>query len=334
MKPFVNFAASVVAVVMAMFAFAPWTFAQPPLPGGPALPPPPPLPTSPVATFRHLLSLPDTERANALAARPQRQREFLQTRLAAYEALPSEVREERLRATDLYWHLQQLIRRAPSERATLLAAAPADLQPILRLRLSFWDRLPLEDRTVLLENESTLRYLAQMRTSSPPPLPTNAPSADSTTAAVAAAPAVPLRVQAELARLSQFAATDLDRIQENWHRFFEGSAPRREQALQDMPAQERRDMEQVLERFRRLNPAQRRACVDSFARLATMAPAERSEFLRQAERWGALPATERQAWRQIVNKLPLFPPLPPGANEPPLPVAPAPRRVATNGATP
>ncbi|MGE3312930.1 MAG: DUF3106 domain-containing protein [Limisphaerales bacterium] len=308
---------------------------QPPIPGARLLPPPPPLPTSPVAAFRHWLSLPPAERDQALETRPPRQREFLRTRLAAYEAMDPRVRDERLRATDLYWHLQQLIRRAPSERTALLDAAPADLQPVLRMRLVFWDQVSPADRAVLLENEGTLRYLAQLKTSVPPPLPPTRPSPGP--ASVAAAPSVPLRVQAELSKLSQLAPDDLDRIQENWRRFFEGSAPRRERALQEMSAQERSDMERVLVRFRRLNPEQRRSCVESFTRLATMAPAERSQFLRLAERWSSLPSSERDAWRQIVDKLPLFPPLPgpAPASEPPLPQTNVPRRVTTAGtATP
>lgn len=316
------------ATLVLSVANAAW--AQPPIPGGHALPPPPPLPASPVTTFRQLLALPTAERATALATRPPRQRESLRTRLAAYEAMPAETREERLRATDLYWHLQQLIRRAPAERATLLASASPDLQPVLHLRLAFWDQLSADDRTALLEHEGTLRYLAQTRTTVPPPLP----SATHTPTALAAGPAVPLRAQAALSRLQAFTDTDRDRMQDNWRRFFEGSAPSRQRTLQELPAQERHEMELVLERFRRLSPEQRRACVGSFTRLATMSPAERAEFLRNAERWGSLTATERQAWREIVHKLPLFPPLPNAATEPPLPTARPRLRVATNGTPP
>ncbi len=301
---------------------------QPPLPATQALPPPPPLPTSPVYTFRHLLALPPRERTQALASRTQRQREFLEGHLAAYEAMPSALRDERLRATDLYWHLQQLIRRAPSERTTLLASVPRDLQPVLNLRLAFWDQLPAEDRSVLLENESTLRYLAQMKASVLPPLPTH----DNPRASVAAAPPIPLRVQANLDRLNQLPSTDLERIQLNWGQFFEGPTPRRERALLEMSNHERREMEQVLDRFQRLTPEQRRTCVGSFTRLAGMDPAERSDFLRHAARWSALDPAERHAWRQIVNKLPLLPPLPNQATEPPLPTSPTVRRVANHGA--
>ena len=307
--------------------------AQPGLPGGANPPPPPPLPTSPIATFRHLLSLPETERQKTLAARPLPQRTSLEARLDAYKAMPPVLREERLDATDLFWHLQQLVRRPASERSILLAGAPAHLQPVLRSRLAFWDQLPSADRDALLEHESTLRYLAQTRSIITPPLPVPpTPGSDTTpTAAISAAPAIPLRIQAEIARLNAFAPEDLDRIRENWRRFFEISSPRREQVLLEMTGQERNEMQRVLERFRQLTPEQRRTSVGSFARLASMAPAERAEFLRNAERWSALPPSERQAWRQIIDKLPVFPPLPNAASEPPLPTQPASsRRLATN----
>ena len=318
--------------------------AQPPLPGNAALPPPPPLPISPVATFRHLLSLPPAARVDALAHRPESQRALLASRLAAYEALPPEIREERLRATDLYWHLHQLVRRAPQERAGLLDAAPADLRPVLSLRLAHWDRLSAEDRTALLENEGTLRYLAQTRPVVPPPLPSPGDSAPPTPqpplptpspVSLSAAPAVPLRAQAELSRLGRLRTADLARVQQHWHQFFDGASPRRNQALQELSAQERQEMQQVLDRFRRLTPDQRRTSVGSFSRLASMNPAERSEFLRNAERWTTLPPEERKAWRQIVNKLPVFPPLPTAVSEPPLPQSPpSPSRLATNSSAP
>jgi len=311
--------------------------AQPGLPGGAILPPPPPLPTSPIATFRHLLSLPESERQTALASRPLPQRTSLEARLAAYQSMPPALREERLDATDLFWHLQQLVRRPASERDTLLASAPAHLQPILHSRLTFWDQLSSADRDALLEHEGTLRYLAQTRSVIAPPLPVPpTPGTDSTSStAISAAPAIPLRIQAEIARLNAVAPEDLDRIRENWRRFFEFSSPRREQVLLEMSARERSEMQRVLERFRRLTPEQRRTSVGSFARLASMAPAERTEFLRNAERWSALPPAERQAWRQIVDKLPVFPPLPNTASEPPLPSQPAStRRLATNTTNP
>lgn len=337
------------ALVLAAGLLAATVQAQPTLPGttSPTPPPAPPLPASPVATFRHLLALPPAERSAALASRPAHQRDLLATRLADYENLPPHIREDRLRATDLYWHLQQLVRRAPSERGDLLRAAPDELRPVLAVRLAYWDQLPSADRADLLEHEGTLRYMARTRSSRQPPLPPATPTVPAQPGtppptpptpepvAVTAGPAVPLRVQAELARLNQRAGADLHRLQQQWQRFFEGASPRRDRALEEMSASERQEMQAVLERFRRLTPEQRRTSVTSFSRLASMSPAERSEFLRNAERWTALPQEEREAWRQIVNKLPVFPPLPTQLPEPPLPQPPLPsRRVANHPPVP
>src|SRR5262245_45329177 len=102
--------------------------------GETTFPPAPPLPTSPVAVFRQLLDLKPAERLEALSRRPERQRESLRLRLMEYDTLPPGLREERLRATDLYWHIQQLLPRAASERTDLLAAAPAELRAVLTER--------------------------------------------------------------------------------------------------------------------------------------------------------------------------------------------------------
>jgi hypothetical protein len=95
-----------------------------------------------VATFRLLLSQSLAERAAALARRSEAQRTALLARLTEYEALPPEVREERLWATDLFWHVQQLLPRAPAERGELIAAAPVELRGVLAERLALWDPPP------------------------------------------------------------------------------------------------------------------------------------------------------------------------------------------------
>ena len=291
-------------------------------PGG--APPVPPLPASPVATFRQLLALPPTDRDAALAARPEAQRQTLRTRLAEYDSLSPERREERLQATDLYWHLQQLIRRAPAERVALLAAAPDDLRPILVERLAVWDRLPDSDRRVLVEHEQSIRYFARWHEiPQPPPLP--GPS-------LAPAPAVSLRLQGELSRLQELTPDQRQRAVENWHQFFDSPGPRAERALRTMSASERMEMQEVLRKFRALPPGQRQTCIDSFARLANLPPADRAEFLRRAERWEALPASERAAWRRLVTLLPPLPPVPEIESRPtpPIPTPPPRKTLLTN----
>lgn len=288
---------------------------------GAAQPPLPPLGPSPVERFRQLLAQEPAGREAWLALRPAPQQEVLRARLAEYEAMPAELREERLRATDLYWHLQQLIRRPAVERAPLIAAARPDLQDILRERLALWDALPESDREVLVQHERAIRYFARVRTVRLPPLPGRGFSA---------APPLPARVQMDLTHLQHLTPEERARVQERWTAFFEAPARRTESALRGMKPEERQEMETVLRRFRTLPPTQQQACIASFARFAGLDAAARIEFLRHAERWEALPAEERRAWRDLVGKLPPLPPLPPSRFQPP-PLPPGTSDTSANG---
>ncbi|MCC6231765.1 MAG: DUF3106 domain-containing protein [Verrucomicrobiales bacterium] len=279
----------------------------------PTPPPLPPLPTSPITGFRQLLALPAPARERLVSQRPEPQRAALRARLADYERLAAPDREQRLNATDLYWHMQQLLRRPAAERQSLLATAPESLRPILAERLELWDALPASDREALLQHERAIRYFARLKTVSPPPLPPG------TGPSLSAAPPVPLRVQAELGPLQDLTPEQRERARQQWTQFFQAPAPRVQRALLTMDARERQAMERVLERFRLLSPDQRQSCIDSFTRFTTLSNSERAEFLRRAERWEKLPAEERAAWRQLVDKLPILPPLPTDGTPPPLP---------------
>ncbi|MBX3748086.1 MAG: DUF3106 domain-containing protein [Verrucomicrobiae bacterium] len=285
------------------------TLPSPPLPHAPSATP---LPASPVGTFRQWLGMPEAERTSALASRPEPQRAFLRSRLAEYESLPPEQREERLRVTDLYWHLQQLVRRPADQRPALLDSAPEDLRPVLLQRLAWWDRLAPADRDTLLAHEDTLRTLARLRTAPQPPLPPGIPPLPE--------PATPAGSGPAWQRWQALSDADRHRAQAQWREFFRHPpAALDAQTLPAMTPAERRQMEDVLQRFRNLPPAQRQTCIDSFARLAGMPPAERAAFLRHAERWETLPPAERAAWRRLVTQLPPLPiqpglpPLPPSA---------------------
>jgi len=53
-------------------------------------------------------------------------------------------------------------------------------------------------------------------------------------------------------------------------------------------------------------------CVNAFARFSSMTTLEKTEFLKNAERWSAMSPAERQAWRDLVVNVPQWPPLPIG----------------------
>lgn len=92
-------------------------------------------------------------------------------------------------------------------------------------------------------------------------------------------------------------------------------APPEPPLLPPMPTLEfdRKEMERTLENYAKLSIQQRQQCIDSFAVLARMSPAERNHFLRNAERWQEMTEEERDTWRQIVN---IRPPTPPGMDAP------------------
>jgi len=71
-------------------------------------------------------------------------------------------------------------------------------------------------------------------------------------------------------------------------------------------------MEISLRAFAQLPAGQRRQCVASFSKFATMTADDRTQFLRNAERWEEMAPQERLLWRQLVRSLPVQPPLPPG----------------------
>lgn len=262
---------------------------------------PPPLPpprTSPVADFRHLLSLPPSERAAELALRSEAQQSFLLQRLAEYEQLPEHRREERLLATDLYWHLQQLLSRSPTERQAILDQAPPTLQPVLIARLHAWDSLSPEDRSSLLRDNRALRYLARWNHRPPPPLP-----GDATTHY----PPLPPTPTPQPPQSPASAATTSTT---SWNQLLENPSPGTQRALERLDTPERQKLQEILDRYQELPRENRQKWIESFQRFTHLPDSERAAFLHQAQVWKSLPPEERQAWRDLSPRLPPLPPVP------------------------
>ena len=271
-----------------------------------APPPLPPLPVSPVATFRELMALPPPAQEVALQRRPEAQRAVLRARLEEYARLPEAVREERLRATDLYWHLNQLMRRAPGERADLLRQSPADLREVLTERLALWDRLPESDRDALLAHDRAVRYLARTATGRTPPLPPVVQKPVRTLSPPM--PPLPVRAARDWVQLQSLSPAQRSHLRERWERWVDLSPGAVERLTNELPAEDRERLAQVLQRFAALPAGQRRACLESFSRLTSLPASDLVDFLRHAQRWEELSAEERESWRQVAVKLPPLPP--------------------------
>lgn len=240
------------------------------------LPPPITTPPSPVNFFRQLLAMPPAERNQSLSNRPPEVRARLLAKVREYQALGADERELRLRATELRWQLMPLFRTAPEARATRLAQVPDDLRDLVKSRLDQWNLLPPAVQRELLANDDALHYFAHVET-------TNTAAAN----------------EAQ------------QKISAQFNQFFELTPDEKTQTLATLSQAERTQMEKTLKSFEQLPAQQRQQCVKNYAKFAGMGVAERAEFLKSAEHWSQMSPQERQAWRDLVARVPQWPPLPP-----------------------
>ena len=97
---------------------------------------------SPVALFRDLLAMNPAERQQAIASRPPGTQKRILEKLNEYELLPPDLRELRLRETELRWCLRPLMDLPRENRTNLLAQVPQELRVEVEKRLQIWDVLP------------------------------------------------------------------------------------------------------------------------------------------------------------------------------------------------
>ncbi len=232
---------------------------------------------SPVDFFRQLLALSPEEQIAALTNRPPEVRGRILAKLSEYEALDPNERDLRLRATELRWWLIPLLRASPTDRAARLATVPAQLQELVKARLNEWGILPPPFQDEILANDDALHYMTTVGTTNPP------------------SPTV--REQ---------------HITRQFNQFFELTAEEKAATLKTLSEAERAQMQATLESFEKLPPQQRLLCMRNYAKFAGMSDAERAEFLKNAESWSKMSPEERQTWRELVQTVPIWPPLPPG----------------------
>ena len=282
---------------------------MPPSPGGVITPPTPdvpariipPLPqaTSPVAIFRQLLAAAPAERARLLTNRPPAVRARLLAKVQEYLALSPDDRELRLQATELRWYLTPLMRLPADQREARLATVPETYRGIIRQRLMLWNILPPAMQQEFLNNDLPAHYFAQVTVS-------NAPA----------------------------ASAEHDKIAAQFNQFFELTPAEKKRTLGTLSPVERAQMEQTLQSFEKLPVRQRMQCIRNYATFAGMSATERAEFLKNASRWSQMTPQQRQTWRDLVDHVPQWPPMPtppvPAILLPPSPVKPVHPSVATN----
>lgn len=286
--------------------------------------PPIPVARSPVDIFRELLVMPSDERKQALAIHPPASRERIQEKLREYQILPPEVRELRLQATEVRWYLLPLLNSPATNHPAQLEAIPADIRPLIESRLTQWNLLPPAFQQEILANEEARRYLTQ-------PEFNTAAQRERILAALPAERRALL--EAGIARLQALPETERNKTLEQFNQFFDLTDREKQNALRTLSNAERRQMERTLEQFGQLTREQRSQCLRSFAQFTSLSLAERQQFLINAEHWSQMSPSERQTWRELVSRVPDWPPLPPTVIlSPPMPPSITPLVVpVTNG---
>ena len=267
---------------------------------------------SPVALFRELLAMTPDQRQDAIAIRPPDIQKRILEKLNEYELLPGELRELRLRETELRWYLRPLMDEPRTNRAAALAAIPEELRTQVEERIQMWDLLPPPLQEQFKDNDLIADYFAQTRFATP----------------------------AQLAELLQTIPPErraaLEKGLETWkglsdgqreqalagfNKFFELTPEQKERALDLVSDEERNQMEQTLAAYQLLTPEQRKRCINSFEKFAQMSVVQRKQFLENAERWREMTPEERQKWRELVSVAPIMPlamPLPQSSGGSPL----------------
>lgn len=309
------------AMMLAQLAFA-----QPTPPELPAVLPTPA--SLRVDSFRMLLAMTPVQREAEYARRkstPQ-DRQVLEGKILEFEKLTPEQREARLLALQRQLDFRLLIRLPASNRTEITSQLSEADRTWQTERLAQWDKVPADLQSMILTNLKVLSYLFPESTTTPSP----------------SALSLPLLPQAQrdamekaVAAWNQLPEDKRRAISNHFCAYFTLDDRKRSDVLQPLSPNERRLMEQSLEKFNQLSRGEQARSMAGFQKFASLSPQERQEFLRSAEQWQKMSQQDRQLWRQLVNQRLLMPPSPPGMLSPappeipPMPPSPpssAPRR--------
>ncbi len=244
--------------------------------------------TSPILYFRGVLGMTPAERERALASKPADSKKILLAKVEEYLALPADIREARLRQTQLRWELTALNNLAPADRPAFIKEAALEDRSLLEDYARWMTNAPAGKKE-MLDKLSTERHAAL-------------------TKALAQWDAVP-----EPERLQRSA---------EFGQFFQENQARQQKTLNAFTDAERHTIEMALKQFAVLPEVQRKNCIQSFEKFASMDAARRDDFLKNAALWETMTPKDRGLWRALVQRYPSLPPPPPGFRSPPAPPLP------------
>lgn len=233
------------------------------------------------------------ERAQYLTNRSLISQRMIQAKIKEYVELKPEMRELRLRATELRWYLIPLMNAPATNRTAQLAAIPEQVRPLVQDRLRLWDSLDPAAQKRLLSPAANIFATDAARSHE---------SSNST--AVARATISPGRrqwLEKGIQHWQEMSEEQRQEIASQFFRFFELTPQEKSKTINTLSDPERRQLERTLASFESLSADKRAQCLESFDKFASLSVEERQQFLENAQRWESMTPTERQAWRDLVN---------------------------------
>ena len=285
---------------------------------------PPPMPAqagSPIDFFRQLITAKPDEREKLLmrkAPDSPELRKALEKHALKYLDLPAEERELRLRNMELRYHLTSLLHTAPSNRTERLKFVPDRDRPLVEFRLKQWDVYSAEQQAEVLRDERLTREMIGAGIPRILPNPASLTGQASNQA---------VRIEKAIIPWQLIPDGRRDQIQRRFFELTDAEIAREKLQPLRLSEEERQLMERTLARFKQLTLSQRSTLLKNFDKLASLSPAERREFLVNAEEWQKMKPDDRESWRKLVSKVPPLPPLP--NRRPPLPPGLRPQRAGS-----
>ena len=251
---------------------------------------------SPVESFRRLLAMSPAERDQFLTNVPAAKRERILAKVEQYQMVPPDFRELRLRVTELRWYLLPLLKAPATNRTALLALVPEPYQQLIAARLQEWDIWPPQLRDEVLQYESSManllgRDLSGKTVVQPQMVVDDLAEKDRR------------ELDRKLARWQAMPADEREQLYASFRHFFELSDEEQQKTLDALSQPERQVTEKAIGPIEKWPKSQQQQYMTALRRFVELSPAERQRFMKNAEHWQQMSPEERQAWRDLVQRL-------------------------------
>jgi len=237
---------------------------------------------------------------------PTRSAQILE-KIQEYQIMPPDLRELRLRVTELRWYLLPLMKTPPTNRVAQLRLIPERCRSLVAERLEQWDILPPPLKEETLEYQTTIQYFVGRDYKIKPPDAVPSPDLGGDV------PQDP-ELEQKLKRWQALPLAQRQQMYAQFQHFFNFTDTEKQKTLETLSQSEQQQAEKALDPIEKWPKSEREKYIAAFRQFADMSPSERQQFWKNAERWRKMSPAERQAWRDLVQKLSQLPPLPPGVH--------------------